>query len=379
MRITAERAVSPDDGRVSWVVIDDQYQLHPEGCAFLAFLRNKDRSINTERVYAGRVALYLTWCGEQGLDWRRAGMLDLARFLRWLVSEPLPQRGRLPSEPRFRSKMTANAVMTAVIEFLRFGATHGWVDPATVARLSEPKYLHWMPPGMEAGESGQFREVRAKLLKFGVGEDTYEWLTRDEAHQLVQATTHARDRFLVALMACTGIRIGEALGLRRQDMHFLPDSQALGCRVTRPHIHVRRRAENANGALAKSRYPRSIPVTPELVGLYADYQYERDAVTEAAGCDMVFVNLFHAPLGEPMRYGTVKELFDRLAAKVDLTARPHMLRHGAATAWVRAGVEHDVVSELLGHVSPASLAPYLHPTDADKREAVNRVAAKERA
>jgi integrase/recombinase XerD len=38
------------------------------------------------------------------------------------------------------------------------------------------------------------------------------------------------------------MRIGEALGLRREDMHLLPDSRVLGCRHEGPHVHVRRRA-----------------------------------------------------------------------------------------------------------------------------------------
>jgi hypothetical protein len=39
------------------------------------------------------------------------------------------------------------------------------------------------------------------------------------------------------------------------------------------NVHVRRRA-NPNGALAKSRYPRWIPVTEPVVELHADYQHE---------------------------------------------------------------------------------------------------------
>jgi hypothetical protein len=35
------------------------------------------------------------------------------------------------------------------------------------------------------------------------------------------------------------------------------------------------------------RFPRSIPVTPDLVAFYTAYLHERDAVPEAAGCDMM--------------------------------------------------------------------------------------------
>ncbi|MFD7499179.1 hypothetical protein ACFV8T_44255 [Streptomyces sp. NPDC059832] len=66
---------------------------------------------------------------------------------------------------------------------------------------------------------------------------------------------------------------------------------------------VRRR--NANGALAKSRIPRSVPVTAEVVGFYA----------EATDSDMVFVNLFRGVLGRAMTYSAVKDMFDRLARR----------------------------------------------------------------
>ncbi|MGW0820550.1 tyrosine-type recombinase/integrase [Streptomyces sp. NPDC002845] len=375
----AERAVSPVDESVAWVVVDEAFALHMEASSFLAELRSAGRSPNTERVYAGRVALYLCWCAEHGVDWSQAGMLDLGRFLRWLVAEPLPPRGRGPAiEARYRRESTANAVMTTVCEFLRFGARNGWVPTQISASLSEPRRLSYLPAGYDPGEDGQFRTVRARNLKYAVAVEGYEWLTGEQVDLLVAATRRARDRFLVGLLSCTGMRIGEALGLRREDMHLLSHSGALGCQVTGPHVHVRRR-RNPNGALAKSRVSRSIPVNEEVVALYADYLHERGGVREAEDCEMVFVNLFRGPLGRAMTYASAKDLFDRLARKVGFTARPHMLRHSAATRWVRAGVDRDVVQTLMGHASASSMDPYLHASDTDLRDAVERVGAAQGA
>ncbi len=53
-------------------------------------------------------------------------------------------------------------------------------------------------------------------------------------------------------------------------------------------------------------------------------------------------------------------------------------RHSAATAWVRAGTDLDVVQALLGHASLASMTVYLHARDEDKRRAVEAVAAGRR-
>ena len=55
-----------------------------------------------------------------------------------------------------------------------------------------------------------------------------------------------------------------------------------------------------------------------------------------------------------------------------------MLRHTAATGWVRAGTDLDVVQALLGHASLASTTVYLHARDEDKRRAVEAVAAGRR-
>ncbi|WP_405987729.1 tyrosine-type recombinase/integrase [Streptomyces sp. NBC_00872] len=377
MTFRAERAISPVDGSVRWVIADESYTIHTEGCAYLTGLRQADRSPNTERVYAGRVALYLSYCVQSGMVWNRPGFFELGRFAQWLITEPLPPKRDRSTAVRFRSKKTANAVLTTVSEFLRFGSVHGWVPQEVVAQLSEPKYLSFLPPGYEAGERDEFRTVQARIIKFTVGDEGIEWLQDAQIEQLLELLARARDRFLVALLRCTGMRIGEGLGLRREDMHFLARSTTANCQVVGPHVHVRRRL-NPNGALAKSLFSRWIPVTEQVVDLYADYQHERARVPEAAETDMVFVNLFRAPLGRPMTYPNTKDMFDRLARRAGFPARPHMLRHSAATSWIRSGVQPDVAQHLLGHASPSSMQPYLHATDRDKREAVESTAARRR-
>ena len=369
-RFAAERAISPTDGSSSFVVVDDAFTLHPESCEYLASLRFRDRSVNTERVYAGRLALFLTYCAESRLDWRSVTVDDLARFQRWLVTEPLQRRGR-SCEPRFRSNKTANAILTSVCEFLRFASTRGWFPPELVQQLSEPKYLRRGPVGYDFGEDNQFRTVRSRALRLAEVDTPPQSLTAEQIASVMAALPRVRDKLLVAILAESGMRIGEALGLRREDMHLLASNNVLGCAVRGPHIHVRRRA-NANGSLAKSRFPRSIPVTADVVDLYADYQFERSEIPEGDSSDFVFVNLYKPPLGEPLRYHNAKKLFERLSETVGFSLRPHMFRHSAATRWLESGTPRDVVQALLGHVSPASMSVYFHPTNESMRAAVER-------
>ncbi len=366
----AERAVSPLDGGELWLVLDPELVRHREASDFLRCLQGAGRSPHTIRAYAGRVAGFLSWCLQEGINWATIELVDLARFKYWL--EATPHR-----VGRHRSGSTVNAILTAVCEFLRFCARTGVIEQPVADRLSEPRFLRFTPPGFDPGEGGQFRTVRARALKARAETPFPDALTSEQASAVLSSCRRPRERFMVILLHDTGVRIGEGLGMRRSDMHLLPDSRVLGCPVVGPHVHIAHRA-NPNGALAKSRYPRTVPASDAVLNSYADYQVERAELVGQDECDMVFLNLYHEPLGAPMVYRTAKRFFDRLAAECGFPVRPHMLRHSAATNWIRAGVDLDVVRALLGHASLASTTVYLHARDEDKRRAVEAVAAERR-
>lgn len=348
------------------MVIDPDLVVHREASDFLRSLCGASRSPNTVRAYAGKVAAFLSWCEAEGIDWTSIPLAELARFKHRVEVTPTPAG-------RPRSGETVNASLTAVCEFLRFCARVGLIEVAVADRLTERRWLAFTPPGFDAGESGQFRSVRARVLKAKTESPFPEALSAVQAAAVFACCRRPREVFMVRLLHDSGLRIGEALGLRREDMHLLPDSRPLRCPVLGPHVHVRRRA-NPNGALVKSRFPRTVPASDAILATYADYCFERSEVGDDEG-DMVLVNLYHRPIGAPMSYRAAKGFFDRLARECGFPVRPHMMRHSAATNWVRAGVPLDVIRELLGHGSLASTAVYLHARDEDRRRAVETVAA----
>ena len=109
------------------------------------------------------------------------------------------------------------------------------------------------------------------------------------------ACCSARDRLIVLLMARAGLRRAEVLGLRRSDVHLLAGSRVLGCEVARAHLHVVRREDNPNGAVAKSRRQRVVPLDFVTVQAFDTYEFERMRVPQAARSDFVLVNLFRGP------------------------------------------------------------------------------------
>jgi site-specific recombinase XerD len=179
----------------------------------------------------------------------------------------------------------------------------------------------------------------------------------------------------VLVMARAGLRRGELCGLRRSDVHLLSDSRPLGCEVARAHLHVVRREGNPNGAWAKSRRQRVAPLDFVTVQAFDTYEFERMRVAAAAGSDFVFVNLFRAPVGAPLRPDAVGELLAAASrrAGLDTPIRAHRLRHAFASNILDVGGGIDVLADLLGHASVASAQVYAHPDRSRLRAAVDAV------
>ena len=140
-----------------------------------------------------------SWAGARARVWsgRRSAWRSLARFKHFV--EATPGRGG-----RLRSGTTVNATLTAVCEFLRFCARTGVIEQAVADRLSEPRWLRFTPPGFDAGESGQFRTVRARMLKARAETPFPEAFTGEQA-----ATGHG------VLPAAAGTLHGDAAAGRR--------------------------------------------------------------------------------------------------------------------------------------------------------------------
>jgi integrase/recombinase XerD len=172
---------------------------------------------------------------------------------------------------------------------------------------------------------------------------------------LMEACTRLRDRFLLGVLRGCGLRIGEALGLRHED---------IGAR--RGVIIVRQR-RNANRARAKT-WSREVPADAGLIRLYSDYLHEEYG---ALDCDYVFVNLWGPPLGQPMSYASVDRLIRRLRVRTGIEFTPHQFRHSYATDLLRRGVAVEVVQHLLGHASiSTTVDTYSHLGIEDARRAL---------
>ncbi len=360
-----------------WTVIDEELRVVPVADAYLRHARfGRDAAESTTRTYAGAVALYLRWCAATEQDWRAAAA-RMASFVLWLrhaPARPGPVAGGVGAAS-VRGPRRINCVLAGVREFLAFAADRGHAPRAVLGQLYELADSRDLPAEAR-GEDGAWRLRMKARHRVPVTRQRPERASDGDVLGLLRVCRSARDRLLVLMLSRAGLRRGEVVGLRREDLHFLVDASRLGCGFPGSHLHVVRR-QNINGAWAKSRHSRCVPVDELVVQAHDQYVVERARTPATRESDFVFVNLFRAPVGAPMTPKAVNELLAAASrrAELDRPVHPHALRHGFAGNVLDAGGIVDEVQELLGHQSISSSQVYLHPAPQRLRAAVERVGA----
>jgi integrase/recombinase XerD len=350
-----QRVTMPATGAASWTVLgDDDVPIAPVE-RYLAYLTDVERSPNTVKAYAHDLKDYWTFLTSRGLDWREVRLEDLGEYVAWLRLPPSGRVGQvamLPSVGPHVGASTVNRKLSAVAAFYAHQLRHG-VDVGDLLLTLSPAgrgggwkpFLHHISPGKPQPRRTISLKAPRKLPRV---------LSATEMQAILDACDHLRDRFLFALLHDSGMRIGEALGLRHADIA----APAREVRVVPRH--------NGNGARSKSRDPRTIPVSAELIRLWGDYLHGEYGDLDS---DYVFVNLFAEPRGQALAYPAVYDLVLRLRRRTGIDFDPHWCRHSMATRALRDGVPIEVVSKLLGHASiTTTSAIYGHLTAEDARK-----------
>lgn len=221
-----------------------------------------------------------------------------------------------------------------------------WAQRLSVARKFA-LYLRTMDLSAEVPPTGVFPARRRRRTP-------YSW-SDDDVIKVLEAARSLRPRLraatyetLFGLLAATGMRLGEAVGLGRDDV----DRDA-------GIITVRH---------AKFDRSRLVPLHHSTMAALAHYADERDRLCPRRGPATFFVSR----IGSPLTRCGVDRVFRQLTNAIGLRSdrvQPHVhdLRHGFAVAclltWQRTGVSIDehiaTLSVYLGHVRPEDTYWYL--------------------
>jgi integrase/recombinase XerC len=277
--------------------------------AWLDYLTHERRaSPRTVRAYGDCVGAYLRFLGEhRGETLMLTAMSEISPGdVRAYLA--FRRAGDRPLSPR-----SVSQALSAIRAF------HRWLD----RRLNIPNagLALVRGPRLPRGVPRPVSEAQALALIDDAGEesDRADW----EA---------ARDEALLTLLWGCGLRISEALSLRRADA---PLTEAL--RVT--------------GKGGKTRMVPVLPVVREAVNGYLAVLPTALAPDEP---------LFRAVRGGPFSPRHAQALMQKLRGRLGLaaSATPHALRHSFATHLLGAGADLRSIQELLGHASLSTTQRY---------------------
>ena len=207
--------------------------------------------------------------------------------------------------------------LAGVRSFARFLERNGKGKVGALAAVRAPKVPKTLPKPLAIAAAKRITEVDLRA-----GEERAPWII-------------TRDAAVLALLYGSGLRISEALGLKRQDAPAPGRSDTLT--IT-----------------GKGRKQRMVPVLPVVVRLIADY---------VALCPYELPNdgpLFVGAKGGPLSPRIIQLAMARLRSALGLpeTATPHALRHSFATHLLARGGDLRAIQELLGHASLSTTQIY---------------------
>jgi integrase len=172
-----------------------------------------------------------------------------------------------------------------------------------------------------------------------------------EELEAVRALLAPRWQVIPLVLAGSGLRIGELLGLGTFDVDYLRRT----IRVERQRLQ-----SGAIAPLKSKASRRTVPIGRTVVDALTDHLAEHPGTGDA---------LFVDELGRPLTYSRWKKILAAAAQQAGVEVTSHDLRHFAASALISGGASVKQVQMFLGHASAViTLRTYAHlfPGDEDR-------------
>jgi integrase/recombinase XerC len=206
-------------------------------------------------------------------------------------------------------------VLAGARSFARFLERNGKGKVGALAAVRAPKVARTLPKPLPVAAAKRIADTGLRA-----GETREPWVI-------------ARDAAVLGLLYGSGLRIAEALGLKRKALHGAPDAITV---------------------IGKGDKARMVPVLPQVAKLIADY---------IALCPFDLPDdgaLFVGQRGGPLSARVVQLAMASLRGALGLpdTATPHALRHSFATHLLARGGDLRAIQELLGHASLSTTQIY---------------------
>ena len=186
-------------------------------------------------------------------------------------------------------------------------------------------------------------EVLARRIRLKKPETLPRAMDPDDVRQFISAIDNQRDRAMIMVLLRTGMRIGELLNTKMNDLH-LKD----------------RKIDIYEGE--KNRQGRVVYLSDDAMDALKAWLKIRDVHIEF---------LFYAQGRRSMTYSTARLIFEQYIEKAGLAHKGyslHALRHTFASELLNAGMRIECLQPLMGHSSLDVTRRYARLTDKTREE-----------
>ena len=278
---------------------------------WMAHLRTERRlSPKTSEAYARDLRQFMVFLGAHwgsSVTLKRFAALEASDVRAFMAARRIQQIGS-------RSLMRALAGLRS---FARFLEREGKGKVGALSAIRAPKVGKSLPKPIGIGAAKELTEAD---LRAGENRDPWIW---------------ARDAAVMALLYGSGLRISEALGLKKRDVP-LPG------------------AGDVLTVIGKGNKTRMVPVLQIVLALIGDY------VAMCPHPIAADAPIFVGARGGPLSPRIIQLTMERLRGALGLpdSATPHALRHSFATHLLSRGGDLRAIQELLGHASLSTTQIY---------------------
>lgn len=312
-------------------------------------------SPNTVKKIAYSLAYYMEYLQDSNITVDQVLLLKYAEqyqhflnFLYWLKEGSHTKREKLPNHN------TCNAYLQMVFSFYIFLLLE--YEKNGNIKILENRELSF--------NSAQGIRFRRQIMTFRgylpKEERNVIVADRDSIKKMIKACSNLRNQLLLLLLAETGFRIGEILGIKyNQDIDF-----------EKHKIKVRFREDNENFARAKNAEIRNAKISDETFEILQVYLAENRELLRKS--EYLFVVLKGKTQGKPLTVNAVESIFGDLKKKTGLEITPHSLRRFYANERRKQGWSILDISKGLGHKNIATTEKYLHVEEEELDEAMDQ-------
>lgn len=320
---------------------------------YLKHKTDANRSPNTIRRIALSLCYYLNYLSQTGTKLTEVDGLSFeeqsrhfGQFLYWI------KEGNHISDNRTAKtgNGTCNAYLKDVFGFFLYMADCGYAKPLRVLSYNQITV---------ANSVGVKRTIRSKSFKGYMKEKDRDVRAADEVEivDILNACTNIRDQLLLLLIAETGFRIGEILGLDyTKDIDY-----------TQHTLKVYFREDNDNDARAKNAEFRRAKISNDTFEFLMHYLTEYRKLLQHQ--NLLFINIKGKTAGRPMRVESVYDMLERMEKKTGIKLTPHMLRRYYAVSRRNSGWSLELIQLALGHKHLDTTVKYLGILDDQLMEA----------